>query len=184
MNTTDQIAVIAAPISIISASVSVYSIYIPWKNNHDSEVFKESILSLERAYRSLTRDSDVDGTPVSDRLNWLTSARHLESYKSLKNSLKTKLYRRLCQEHEEHWRHEFYLRILNNRILDVSYFEKGPIETRSAIVVYGFAAWPNDKQDRIDDLDVEALFKESELLMGNYGLQRYLAKFAQFGGGA
>ncbi|MEY8688496.1 MAG: hypothetical protein AB9M53_01275 [Leptothrix sp. (in: b-proteobacteria)] len=182
MNTTDQIAVIAAAIAFISAIVSILAIYIPWRNTHDTEVFKESVLALERAFRSLMLNAKEDGQPISDRLNWLTSARHIESYKSLRNSLKTALYKRLSQEHEEHWRHEFYLKLLKDRINHVSYFEAGPIEPRSAIVIYGFAAWPNARQDPIDILDLERLFQESNLLQGNYGLTQYLAKFPQFGG--
>ncbi|MBX9904660.1 MAG: hypothetical protein K2Y31_09915 [Burkholderiales bacterium] len=182
MPTSDQIAIIAAAIAFGSAVVSVLAIYFPWKNTHDSEVFKEAVLALERAFRSLMLNAHSDGQPAPDRLNWLTAARHIESYKSLRNSLKTSLYKRLCQEHEEHWRHEFYLKILKNRMYQISYFESGPIEPRSAIVVYGFAAWPNTKQDLIDMLDLEKLFQESDLLKGNHGLQQYLAKFPEFGG--
>ncbi|MCY1559294.1 hypothetical protein D9M68_963160 [compost metagenome] len=109
MPTSDQIAIVAAAIAFGSAIVSVLAIYVPWRNTHDSEVFKEAVLALERAYRSLMQGAEPDSRPAADRLNWLTSARHIESYKSLRNSLKTELYRRLCREHEEHWRHEFYL---------------------------------------------------------------------------
>lgn len=182
VSTTDQIAIVAAAIATGSAVVSVLAIYIPWRNTHDSEVFKESVIALERAYRALTIEKDGDGRPSASRLNWLTSARHIESYKALRDSLKTDLYQRLCREHEEHWRHEFYLCLLKDRIYQISYFEKGEVEPRSAIVVYGFAAWPNKKQDPIDKLDFEALYQESDLLKGNYGLQQYLAKFPQFSG--
>ena len=184
MSTADLIAIVAAAIAFGSAVVSVLAIYFPWRNTHDSEIFKEAVLALERAYRSLMQGAGQDGRPTSDRLNWLTSARHIESYKSLRNSLKTSLYRRLCQEHEEHWRHEFYLRIAKDRIYQVSYYEIGPIEPRSAIVIHSFAAWQNARQDPIDSLDFEALFGESKLLQGNYGLREYLAKFPQFGGDA
>lgn len=184
MSTADQIAIVAAAIAFGSATVSVLAIYVPWRNTHDSEVFKEAVLALERAYRSLMQGVDPANRPASDRLNWLTSARHIESYKSLRDSLKTYLYRRLCQEHEEHWRHEFYLRISKDRIYQVSYYESGPIEPRSAIVIHGFAAWKKERMDPIDKLDFETLFQESELLQGNYGLRDYLAKFPQFSGRA
>ncbi len=184
MDTTDQISVIAAVISFLSAIVSIFAIYIPWKNNHDAEIFHECILSLERAFKALMLNAEEDGRPIADRLNWLTSARHLESYKSLRKSIKTSLYRRVSDEHEEHWRHEFYLKLLKNKIYQISYFEAGPIEPRSAIVIYGFAAWPHSKNDPIDTLDLEDLFRKSDLLQGNYGLQQYLAKFPQFGGKA
>ncbi|MCY1199128.1 hypothetical protein D9M72_105240 [compost metagenome] len=182
MPTSDQISIVAAAIAFGSAIVSVLAIYVPWRNTHDSEVFKEAVLALERAYRSLMQGAEPDSRPAADRLNWLTSARHIESYKSLRNSLKTELYRRLCREHEEHWRHEFYLRISKDQIYQVSYYEAGPIEPRSAIVIHGFVAWQTERQDPIEKLDFEAIYQESELLQGNYGLREYLAKFPQFGG--
>lgn len=182
MLTADKIAVIAAAIALVSAAVSVFAIYLPWKNNHDAEVYREALLALERSYGALVLGAEPGQPPKSDRINWLTSARHLESYKELRDSLKTKLYSRLCREHEEHWRHEFYLRLLKDRIHQRAYFEAGPIEPRSALVLFGFSAWPHDKTDRIEVLDVEKLFKESPLLQGNYGLQNYLEKFPQYGG--
>jgi hypothetical protein len=180
--TADLIATVAAAISFGSAAVSVLAIYIPWKNTHDSEVFREAVQALERAYRALTLNGLQDGHPIADRLNWLTCARHLQSYKALRDSLKTALYLRLSREHEEHWRHEFYLCLLKNRIYQPSYFSGAEIEPRSAIVIFGFAAWPNSKEDPIDKLDFEAIFQESELLKGNHGLQQYLQNFPEFGG--
>lgn len=182
MSNADYISMVAAAIAFGAAAVSIFAIYIPWRSTHDSEVFKESVLALERAYRSLAREMGADGRPAADRLNWLTSARHIESYKELRSSLKTKLYRRLCQEQEEHWRHEFYLCLLKDHITQSSYFENGPIEPRSAIVLYGFASWPSKREDPIDKLNIEAIYGESDLLKGNYGLQQYLQKFPQFSG--
>ena len=182
MTPSDQIATFAAAIALGSAAVSVLAIYIPWKNTHDVELFKEAVLALERAYRSLMLGAQPDGQPVPDRLNWLTSARHIQSYKSLKSLLKTDLYRRLCAEHEEHWRQEFYLRVAKDRIYHISYYESGPIEPRSAIVIHGFAAWRSDRQDPIETIDFESLYQESDVLTGNHGLRDYLAKFPQFSG--
>ena len=182
MLTADQIAIAAATISFVSAGISVWAIYVPWRNTHDSEVFREAVLALERAYRSLMSGAELDGRPTADRLNWLTSARHIESYKSLRDTLKTSLYRRLCAEHEEHWRHEFYLRIAMNRIYQASYYEAGPIEPGSAIVVHGFAAWSNNRPDPIGELDFESIFQQSEVLQGNHGLRDYLERFPQFAG--
>ncbi len=181
LSAADSIAIVAALIALISAVVSVLAIYFPWRNTHDAEIFKEAVLALERAYRALMQGAGSDGRPASDRLNWLTSARHIESYKSLRDSLKTDLYRRLCQEHEKHWRHEFYLRISKDHIYQASYYEAGPIEPRSAIVIHGFAAWQNTTKDPIDSLDLEAIYRDSKLLQGNYGLQQYLEKYPHLG---
>lgn len=181
MPTADQIAIVAAAIAFGSAVISVLSIYIPWRNTHDSEVFREAVIALERAYRALTQDGTCINPPPPDRLNWLTAARHIEAYKSLRSKLKTDLYKQLCLENEEHWRHQFYLSILKNRIHQVSYFESGPLEPRSTIVIFAFAAWPKGKPDRIETLDIEALFSASELLQGNIGLRSYLEKFPEYG---
>lgn len=181
-STADAIATVAAAISFGAAAVSVFAIYIPWKNAYDSEVFKEAVQALERAYRTLTLGGLKDGHPIADRLNWLTCARHLQSYRALRASFKTDLYRRLSRENEEHWRHEFYLCLLKERIVQPAYFAQGEIEPRSAIVIFGFAAWPNEKEDPIDQLDFEQIFRESELLKGNYGLKHYLEKFPEFSG--
>lgn len=184
MSLVDHVAVIAAAIAFVSAVVSVAAIYVPWVNTHDSKVFGEAVLALERGYSSLMRGSINSKQPPSNRLNWLASARHIESFKDLRNSLKTPLYRRLCEDNEEYWRHEFYLTILDGSIRQKAYFEEGHIEPRSAIVIYAFAARPGEKRDKLDVVDFEKMFQESDLLRGNYGLQQYLSEFQQFGGEA
>ncbi|MCZ4316670.1 hypothetical protein O4H66_24975 [Comamonadaceae bacterium G21597-S1] len=182
--TADQIAIAGAVVSAVSAAVAVVAIYVPWRNTSDAALFGEAVLALERAYRSLNASQQDGSRPAPDRLNWLTAARHVESFKELRGRLKTTLYRRLCAEHEEHWRHEFYLSLLKDRILHVSYFESGPIEPRSAVVVYGFAAWPDSRKDPIDIADYEAIFQQSDLLKGNIGLRQYLTRFPEFSGAA
>ena len=69
MNIADQIAIVAASVAFSSALISVLSIYIPWRNTHDSEVFREAVLALERAYRTLTQDGACINRPDPDRLN-------------------------------------------------------------------------------------------------------------------
>ncbi len=181
MTLTDQIAFFAAAVAVGSALVSILAVYVPWLNTHDSEVFREAALALERGYRALCTEMREDGHPVADRLNWLTAARHLESFKELKSRLKTKLYSRLCAEHEEHWRHEFYKVLLRERINHPSYYRDGKIEPRSALVIYEFMSWPEWREDRIDVLDVEAMYRNPKILPGNIGLSTYLADFAEYG---
>jgi hypothetical protein len=180
MTSSDQIAIVSAAIAVGSAVVSVLAIYIPWRNTHDTEIFKEAILALERSYRALMQGRRDGERPNADRLAWLTSARHIESYKALRDSLKTTLYACLCREHEEYWRNEYYRCLLKEKIYQESYFESGPIEPRSAIIIFGFAAWPRNKEDPIDKLDIEALFRGSNLLAGNSGLRDYLSRFPQY----
>lgn len=174
MITADFIASIAAAIAFGSAAVSVFAIYIPWRNVHDSEISKEAIHALERAYESLTDHGKNVSPPPADRLNWLTAARHLQTYKSLKARLKTNLYSVLCEENEEYWRHQFYISLLRNPMHTVSYYRDGNIEPLSAIALFHFASWPKNKKDSLKFIDVRALFAESEAMRMNVGLQEYL----------
>lgn len=184
MSAGDIAAIVSAAIAVASAVVAGFAVYLPWVHQHDSQLFQQAILSLERAYRSLSNDGNSIKPPLADRLNWLTTARHLEGYKAVKVKVKSKLYRALCEEHEEYWRHQFYLCLDMHNIHQSSYYDEGPpperkpgIEPRSALIIYSFASWPNGKSDPIDSVDIPALLKESDPLKGNIGLSMYLDKF-------
>lgn len=180
MQTSDYISMISAAIAAGSAIFSLFAIYIPWRNTHDSEIFKEAVRALERSYSVLTDQGKEESPPPPDRLNWLTAARHIEAYKSLKCLLKSNLYATLCRENEEYWRHQFYLAMLRNSSYTVSYYERGQIEPRSALVLYSFASWPRDKSDPIDSVDFKALFLECEQMQTNIGFKEYLKKFPKY----
>ncbi len=184
MSVGDIAAIVSALIAVASAVVAGFAVYLPWMYQHDNQLFDQAILSLERAYRSLSNDGKDIKPPVADRLNWLTTARHLEGYKAVKSKVKSELYRGLCEEHEEYWRHQFYLCLDMHNIHQPSYYDEGPppkrklgIEPRSALIIYSFASWPNGKFDPIDSVDIQALLKECDPLKGNVGLSTYLEKF-------
>ena len=114
-------------------------------------------------------------------MNWLTTARHLERYKKLKASLSVGTHRTVCEEHEEHWRHKFYVCLDAPHQLSLAYYQEKPqpdqrlgIEPRSALVIHEFAKWPAGRDDPIDKVDAEAIVERGEVLKGNYGLRRYL----------
>lgn len=184
MITADIIASIAAAIALGSAATSIFAIYIPWRNVHDGEVFKEAIRALEHAYESLTDDGKNVSPPRADRLNWLTAARHLQTYKTLKGRLKTNLYFSLCEENEEYWRHQFYIALLRDPNHTLAYYQNGNIEPLSAIALFHFTSWPKNKQDPLNTIDVESLFSESEAMRMNVGLREYLKTFPRYGGKA
>lgn len=144
---------------------------------------------MERACRALTNDGKNINPPLPDRLNWLTSARHIESYKSLKSKINTELHQSLCEDHEEYWRHQFHLGLGMHSIHSSSYYEEGqlseqrmPIEPRSALIIYSFASWPEGKLDPIDSVDIQALIKEFDPMKGNTGLREYIKKFPKLNG--
>lgn len=181
---TEITAIISVIIAIASALIAIFAVYVPRRDQHDQQLLQQSILSLERAYNSLTSNGQRLTPPPADRLNWLTSARHIIGYKALKNRIKTPLYLALCEEHEEFWRHEFYLALDMHKIYSSSYYDQGPppdlrspIEPRSAIIIYSFATWPKSKSDPVDSIDTKLLLQQSDFLAGNHGLREYLAKF-------
>ena len=188
--TIDVPAVLSALLALISLSIAIYAVIVPRRDQNDQQLLQQAILALERAYNSLTENGSKISPPNADRLNWLTSARHLISYKKLKNRINAEIYRTLCEEHEEFWRHQFYLALNMHKIHNSSYYDQGPppglrpkIEPRSAIVIYSFSSWPKSKVDPIDSVDAKQLMEESKLLDGNHGLREYLAKFPSITGG-
>ena len=185
MSTSDAATIASAIFAGLSALVAAAAIYFPWRLQQNHELLVQAVLSLERAYKALSNDGKNLKPPLADRLNWLTSARHIESYKAIKARLKTKLHRLLCEEHEEFWRHQFYLCLDIPNIHSPSYYAEQPapnrrsgIEPRSALIIYAFARWSGS--DLIDAVDVKRLMREYEPLKGNIGLREYIKTFSQF----
>ncbi|MCD4721819.1 MAG: hypothetical protein K8S13_18465 [Desulfobacula sp.] len=91
--------------------------------SQDREICNQAILALERAYVTLTGENGNFSSPENSRLNWLTTSRHIIRFQKLKSMLKTELYRLVCSEQEEHWRHQFYLCFNHTEIFSPSYFQ-------------------------------------------------------------
>lgn len=184
MSVADYAAIISAIVAVVSAFVAGIAVYTPWKLQHESELFRQAALTLERAYRSLSNDGKNIRPALADRLNWLTAARHIQGYKALKSRIKSDLYLLLCEEHEEFWRHQFYVCLDLHNISNSSYYDeivtperKLGIEPRSALIIYSFASWPNSKIDPIASVDIQALLEDCNPLKGNLGLRTYVEKF-------
>lgn len=152
---------------------------------HDKEILGQASTSLEWSYNSLTQGNQ--GTPVPDRLNWLTAARHIQRYYKLKAMLKTDTYKLLNEENEEHWRHAFF-KLLDDRAMAKSdYFTNNRpyewpenIELTSAMIVSEFSQWNNDTEDPVDEASREYLIDHGAF-NGTFGkgLQSYYIKIKQ-----
>jgi hypothetical protein len=186
MSLSDVGTMASAIFAGISALIAAAAIYFPWRLQHNQELLNQAVLSLERAYAALSVGGTSVRPPTADRLNWLTCARHIQSYKTLKARLKTELHHSLAEEHEEFWRHQFYLCLDIPNIHHASYYAEhvptghAGIEPRSALIIYAFASWPEGKPDPIDAVDVQQLLRESLPFQGNHGLREYINSFAQF----
>jgi hypothetical protein len=171
MTATDIIALLAL---LVSVAAAFYAGLAPIRNHHDSQVSQQAILALERAYLTLTQNGGQLRPPPADRLNWLTAARGIQDYKMLRGRLKTALYRQLCDANEHHWRHQFYLALATGNAYQPAYFIDGQLEKSSAAVVFAFSSWSNRRDDPLDDVDIDALFEESNALRMNVGLRHFL----------
>ncbi|MEB2318252.1 MAG: hypothetical protein OZ935_06220 [Pseudomonadota bacterium] len=183
MQLSDWIATASAAFAGISALGAAAAIYFPWRKSQNQELQAQAVLSLERAFDALTAGGKEIRPPPPDRLNWLTCARHIVRYQSLKGRIRTKLHRLLCEEHEEFWRHQFYLALDSKDLLQTSYYAEVPapqcrpqIEPRSALIIHAFAQWSEGKPDPVDSVDIDALLRDGKVLNGRVGLREYLRK--------
>lgn len=148
----------------------------------DKEICDQAIKALERAFLTLTGKRGTAEAPEPSRLNWLTTARLLIKFKELKALLKTDLYNLICSEHEEHWRHQFYLCIKHNELLSTSYYQNKEtlpissenIDPRSALIIANFTQWPHGLDDPIDKIDKNKLINDGYTLNGRRGIRDYI----------
>jgi len=175
-----QIATVT--ISVLAVIFTALGVFLPgWARRNDT-LLKQAILSLERAYESLTDKGQHIAGPRADRLNWLTAARHIEDYKKIKNMISfSRSHKLLCEGQEEYWRHQFYLCLNKPSNLPGGYFEyqdngrRNRIQDVSAIIIHDFAEWPQGKADPLDTVDaVEILEKNPIILKRSISLNAYL----------
>jgi len=168
-------------ISIISLIISISALIITWKKNiidrhqtNDKDLLEQLKTSMKVAYDSISRDDGNDHFPISDRLKWFTSARHIMRYRELRSGLKTNLYKTICDEQEEFWRNNFYA--LLEKIDSSSFFEyidqdemvEENIEPRSAAIVLSFSTWKEGLEDPIDSLDFEEMVMKYNFFTPTY----------------
>jgi hypothetical protein len=161
------------------------------KTSKQSEQYlKEGIGSLERAYSIFTDSNANCSPPRPDRYNWLTTARIIQSYNKLKKHVTLVEHQIVLQEHEEYWRHKFYLTLDSNDMLSVSYFAKSKAEMAfdsdfanldlsSLAVIYYFSEWKHDYIDPLDSVETAKLFAYGTILSRHHGLQSYVKLFSK-----
>jgi len=152
--------------------ISIISLCITWKKNikdrcyaDDKELLEQLKQSLELIYKSLVIKSDNNSSLTNDRLCWITSARHIVRYCHLRKSLKTELYKTICDEQEEYWRSKvcklLYL------IQDSSFYKNQSnqegIDPKSAAIVHAFSAWKEEIADPINEINFEEMVSKYDL---------------------
>lgn len=148
VDTAQTVAAFAGALSAIFAGWAIRNSSKDRKNAH---LLNHAKISLERAFQALCGNTPQDSPPPHDRLGWLTAARLIEEYGSAKQRITDTLTRQECESYEEHWRHQFYVRLEAIQDGPASYFTPRPqgeeIQKTSAIVVHHFATWPQGKTD-------------------------------------
>jgi len=168
-------------ISISSLIISIVALAITWKKNvidrhyaNDKDLLEQLKSSMSMAYNSISRDDGNEHFPISDRLKWLTAARHIIRYNVLKSGLKTKLFKTICDEQEEFWRNNFYS--LLEKIDSANFFGyidqnemvEEVIEPKSAAIVLSFSTWKEGMGDPIEDFELEDIVVKYSLFTPTY----------------
>ncbi|MEN5286259.1 hypothetical protein ABE494_10000 [Stenotrophomonas lactitubi] len=190
MTTTEFITfgtVIFAGISAICAAATAFVTTFAMKgarrDQESKQMLEQAVISLERAYDALVTGSEAEGPPVADRTSWLSAARLLTQYQSIKGLVTSKAHKLVLEEQEEYWRHRFYLLLRPlTGARGAGYYGKRAsseqaeehIEPMSAVVIHTFAKWPEDKADPLGTLQRGKVDPDAKFLQGNIGLRRYL----------
>ncbi|REG48999.1 hypothetical protein B0G80_5319 [Paraburkholderia sp. BL6669N2] len=178
-----ELRLLTGAVSVVTVLISVFAITRPLRYQKSAALLDQAVWALERAYNALTIDGAQTETVPADRLNWLTAARNLETYKALKRQVGVKVHRRIADDHEEHWRHLFYLALKGGAYHQPTYYQevqtpraerRRGIEPHSAVIVHAFAKWPKHRRDPVEHADFDRIFEETDPRPGNIGLSYFL----------
>ena len=173
---SNWLALAAFIISLIALAITLHQNIKNRQYANDKELVEQLKQSLELAFKSLSTNDNVQ--PTNNRLRWLTAARHLARFRELQFLLKTKLYKTICEEHEEYWRDKIYN--LLARIKESSFFkcidpeemEEEEIDMMSAAIVYSFSVWKEGRPDPIDNMSLEEIIHKHKLLLTPFKVHR------------
>ncbi|MBF6029657.1 hypothetical protein ICY20_18060 [Pseudomonas sp. P115] len=119
----------------------------------NARLLEHATTTLERAYAALMGANEQLNVPPRNRINWLTSARLIEEFKSTKLRIDDPLLLQECLSHEMHWRNQFSFKLEQLGVSHPDYFRqsgKEIIQLTSAVIVCGFSTWPDEYNDPID----------------------------------
>ena len=181
MSSPDIASISSAVFAGVSALIAACAIYLPARAQASQKLLDQAQLSLERAYEALSSGGRELSPPAPDRLNWLTAARHIQRYKSLKDKLTDRTHRTICEEQEEYWRHRIYLCLQTSQPYQPTYYmeqlapsPRSAIDKTSALIIHAFAKWPDGRADPLEKVDINELIGKGRALEGNPGLRAYI----------
>lgn len=180
-------------LSKVTPILTLIGLIIAWltyrrnQNIHnDKMLLEQAILSLERAYDVLTDKKQSINPPNNNRLNWLTSARFILRYKKLKSSLKVDVYKTICEQQEEYWRHQFFLLTQDEKKYNIDYFSQNQqigfdhvnwLNPKSLVVIFSFSKWNPKNPDPLDEIN-PSKYLDNDLLPKNHqDLKTYIDNY-------
>lgn len=187
------ISVVITFFSVLAAACSAFSAYRSNKisatvlEKDDSRSLLElAQLSLERAYNTLTDGGKNIYPPLSNRLNWLETARYIEQYKDFKSRITDKTHLTICDQQEKYWRHRFHLVLGHESFNQKAYFSSKSsentaeyIEPRSAVVIFAFSKWKEQQIDPIDAVKIDDYISDGKIFNGRPGFKLYIESYMQ-----
>jgi hypothetical protein len=156
---------LAALAGAASAIAAFWTIRSTAHTKENERLLKHATQTLERAYEAIA-DGNHRIPPDPDRLAWLTAARLIVEYRETKKMISDRSIFRECESHEEYWRHQFYIWLSPLEIGAVGFYQTGPIDKTSAVVVHSFADWPDG---RIDPLSI---YETPQVAIDRLGVSR------------
>lgn len=164
------VAAIATMLSAFTGAASAWAAFKVIKENNanhqktqdqektdreNERLLTQAVVTLERAFETVSGGNSGWNVPPRSRVNWLTSARLIQDYFNVKSRISSKLHTEECKSHEAYWRHRFYVALdpLSTGFPD--YFEQrhdSAIELTSAVIITDFAMWPDSDVDPIREL--------------------------------
>ncbi|WP_233080510.1 hypothetical protein [Rheinheimera soli] len=172
-------------VSIGSALIALIGLFFTYRKNKfdnrlvlDKELFDAAKRKLESAFEILIQGMQKNGLVVSNRSNWIMSAREIEKFKVFKSKLETEHYKIVLESIEEYWSHKFNEVVGKSDLIQEGYYQG--LHAGSVLIVYAFASWKSDQKCPIDNVDYEQLLKTSAVFQGRYGLQAYVEGDREF----
>ena len=172
---------------LLSALIAVYLYRATIKRHQQEDDFKASEVYLTEAKELLEKTYELfsggeDGAlPDNSRVMWLTIARMIVRYQTLKGLIGVASHKNIIESNEAFWRFKFYSILKeNSEAFTSDYFkiskqkyQGDEIDRKSIAVIFDFAAWKGeDPLDGVDDIE---LFASGGNLLFNYlGLHRFL----------
>jgi len=153
----------------------------------NERLLTHAVTTLERSFSALVGSSQNGTIPPANYLNWLTAARLIEEYKATKIRISDSLILQECESHEEHWRHQFFIRLFNLAGRTREYYSKatgGEICPVSAVIIHSFADRPYSRTDPLSKYPCARIAAEDLNLSDSwYALREYCELTNQRGTG-